>query len=109
MLHLHPLLVATSLLTARLPCLAQTGKGPALPQPRSTLAVGDSCYVTATVVNLRNEPTATSMSICLFKCNERLKVVEIPNKNWVRVNYYNGDVGVYAYIAARYLAKIEQP
>lgn len=109
MLCLRTLVIVASLLAVRFTCSAQAGKGPAYPQPRPTLAAGDSCYVTTHIVNLRNEPTAASMSIRWFMHDSRLKVIGVPTKHWAKVEYFSGDVGVEGYIAIRYLAKIEQP
>lgn len=74
-------------------------------QTRPQLTVGDTCYVTARVLNVRSQPESNGFIHAQFGRNYQVVVLDLPNRNWIHVQYWNGDVGVTGYVSQGYLAK----
>lgn len=74
-------------------------------QIRPKLAVGDTCYATVRLLNVRGWPYLTAPAHAQFGPHEPLTILDLPNSEWAHVSYMNGDVGISGYVSQRYVAK----
>ncbi len=70
------------------------------------LVVGETYYVTATILNMRSRPVAEGPGDPNLQLgrNAQLTILEISNSNWVSVRYTSEDVSVVGYVSKWYLS-----
>ncbi len=69
---------------------------------QSSLKAGDICFVTVDKLNLRSSPSVDENIVGIINKDAKIKIIEIVNDDWVKIDLENGE----GYVSTKYLKRV---